>query len=127
MTVAAKVGLPPDQVFKTLLVAGDRHGHCFAVIPGNTQLDLKALAKLTGDRAVGLVPLGEVQGLSGYVRGGVTVFGAKKPLPVFVDETIELWDQISVSSGTRGTQVVLTPADYLRASGAVSAAIAKLQ
>ncbi len=113
-TVAAKIGMPPEQVFKTLLARGDRNGPCFAVIPGNYELDLKALAKLSGDRKVELVPLKEVQPLTGYIRGGVTVLGAKKEFPVYVDETFELWDIVSISAGVRGTQVLLAPADYLR-------------
>jgi Cys-tRNA(Pro)/Cys-tRNA(Cys) deacylase len=117
-TVAAKIGLPAEQVFKTLVARGDRHGVCFAVVPGNGRLDLKALAKLTGDRKVETVPLKEVQPLTGYVRGGVTVLGAKKAYPVYADETIEVFDVVSVSSGTRGLQILLAPADYLRATGA---------
>lgn len=78
-TVAAKIGLPAEQVFKTLVARGDRHGVCFAVVPGNCRLDPKALAKLTGDRKLETVPLKEVQPLTGYVRGGVTVLGAKRP------------------------------------------------
>jgi Cys-tRNA(Pro)/Cys-tRNA(Cys) deacylase len=116
-TVAAKVGLPPEQVFKTLVARGDRHGVCFAVVPGDCRLDLKALAKLTGDRKVETVPLKEVQPLTGYLRGGVTVLGAKKRYPVYVDETIELFDAVSISAGLRGLQVVLAPADYLKATG----------
>jgi Cys-tRNA(Pro)/Cys-tRNA(Cys) deacylase len=117
-TVADKVGLPAEQVFKTLVARGDRHGVCFAVVPGNGRLDLKALAKRTGDRKVETVPLKEVQPLTGYVRGGVTVLGAKKAYPVYVDETIELFEVVSVSAGMRGLQVLLAPADYLRATGA---------
>ena len=118
--VAAKIGLPAEQVFKTLVARGDRHGVCFAVVPGNGRLDLKALAKLTGDRKVETVPLKEVQPLTGYVRGGVTMLGAKKAYPVYADETIELFDIVSVSAGARGTQILLSPADYLRAvNGAV--------
>ena len=113
-SVAAKIGMPAEQVFKTLLARGDRNGPCFAVIPGNYELDLKALAKLSGDRKVELVSLKEVQPLTGYIRGGVTVLGAKKEYPVFADETMELWDVISISAGVRGTQVLLAPADYLR-------------
>jgi len=123
-TVAEKVGLPPEQVFKTLVARGDRHGVCFAVVPGDSRLDLKALAKLTGDRKVETVPLKEVQPLTGYVRGGVTVLGAKKAYPVYVDETIELFEVVSVSAGSRGLQVLLAPADYLRATGARLEAIA---
>src|SRR3954454_5053693 len=126
-TVAAKVGLPPGQVFKTLVARGDRHGVCFAVVPGNCRLDLKALAKLTGDRKVETAPLKEVQPLTGYVRGGVTVLGAKKAYPVCADETIELFDVVSVSAGMRGLQILLAPADYLRATGARLGPIAALE
>lgn len=116
-SVARKVGLPPEQVFKTLVARGDRTGVLMAVVPGDAELDLKALARLSGDRKVDTVPLKEVQPLTGYIRGGVTAFGARKDYPVFVDETLELFDEISVSSGARGTQIVLAPADYLRALG----------
>jgi Cys-tRNA(Pro)/Cys-tRNA(Cys) deacylase len=124
-TVAAKIGLPADQVFKTLLARGDRNGAGFAVIPGNTELDYKALAKLTGDRKVELVPLKEVQPLTGYIRGGVTVLGAKKDYPVYADETIELWDVVSISAGVRGTQILIASADYLRVTNASVGAIAR--
>jgi Cys-tRNA(Pro)/Cys-tRNA(Cys) deacylase len=124
-TVAAKIGMPPEQVFKTLLARGDRHGLCFAVIPANTELDLKALAAATGDRKMELVPVKELLGLTGYIRGGVTVLGAKKAFPVLADETIQLWDAISISAGVRGTQMVLRPEDYLRVTEAVMADIAR--
>jgi Cys-tRNA(Pro)/Cys-tRNA(Cys) deacylase len=123
--VAAKVGLPAEQVWKTLVVRGDRHGIGFAVIAGDHELDLKALARLTGDRKVDTVPLREVQPLTGYVRGGVTALGARKDYPVFVDENIEVFDQVSVSAGVRGTQIVIAPADYLRATGAATGPIAR--
>lgn len=113
-TVAAKVGMPPEQVFKTLVARGDRTGVLMAVVPGNGELDLKALARLSGDRKVDTVPLKELQPLTGYIRGGVTAIGGKKEYPVFVDETLELFDVVAVSAGVRGTQIVLTPADYLR-------------
>jgi Cys-tRNA(Pro)/Cys-tRNA(Cys) deacylase len=124
-TVAKKTGLAADQVFKTLVARGERHGVCFAVLPGNTELDLKALARLTGDRSIDTVPLKEVHPLTGYIRGGVTALGAKKRYPVLVDETIELFDLVSVSSGMRGTQILLAPADYLRATAARVGAIAR--
>lgn len=124
-TVAAKIGLPPEQVFKTLLARGDRNGLCFAVIPGNTELDLKALAAATGDRKMELVAVKELLALTGYIRGGVTVLGAKKAFPVFADETIQLWDSISISAGVRGTQIILRPEDYLRGTEAVMADIAR--
>ncbi len=126
-SVARKVGLPPEQVFKTLVARGDKHGVCFAVVPGDQQLDLKGLAQLTGDKKIETVPLKEIQPLTGYIRGGVTALAAKKGYPVFADETIELFDVISISAGMRGAQLLLAPADYLRATGAKLGAIAKEQ
>jgi Cys-tRNA(Pro)/Cys-tRNA(Cys) deacylase len=123
-SVADKIGLPAEQVFKTLVARGDRNGVCMAVIPGNYELDLKALASATGDRKTHLVPLKEVQPLTGYIRGGVTALAAKTEFPVILDETAELFDVISVSAGVRGTQILLAPADYLRAVNASVAAIA---
>ena len=124
-TVASKVGLPPEQVFKTLVARGDRTGELLAVIPANAELDPKALARLTGDRRIEMVPLKEVQPLTGYVRGGVTALGLRRRLPVWVDESIELFDSISVSAGVRGMQIVLAPADYLRATEARVGAIGR--
>jgi Cys-tRNA(Pro)/Cys-tRNA(Cys) deacylase len=124
-SVAAKIGMPAEQVFKTLIARGDRCGPCFAVIPGNSELDLKALAALSDNRKLELVPLKEVQPLTGYIRGGVTVLGAKKPFPSYADETIELWDRISVSAGMRGMQIILSPGDYLRATSALLGDIAR--
>jgi Cys-tRNA(Pro)/Cys-tRNA(Cys) deacylase len=126
-TVAAKIGLPLEQVFKTLVARGDRQGVCFAVVPGNCRLDLKGLAKLTGDRKVETVPLKEVQPLTGYIRGGVTVLGAKKAYPVYVDETIELFDVVSISAGMRGLQVLLAPGDYVRTTNARLGSIATVE
>src|SRR5689334_14362667 len=84
-TVAAKIGLPAEQVFKTLVVRGDRTGISMAVVPAGTELDLKALAKASRDRKIDMVPLKEVQPLTGYIRGGVTALGSKKHFPVFID------------------------------------------
>jgi len=124
-TVAAKVGLPPEQVFKTLVVRGDRNGVGLAVIPGNSELDFKALARATGDRRVEMVPLKDVQPLTGQIRGGVTASGQNRGYAVYVDETFEICDVVSVSAGVRGTQILLKPVDYLRAVGGTLAAIAK--
>lgn len=117
-TVARKIDLPIEQVFKTLLARGDRNGLCFAVIAGNTELDLKSLAKGTGDRKIDLVPVKELLPLTGYIRGGCTAIGAKKDYPVFLDETAELFDVISISAGQRGIQILLNPQDYIRATKA---------
>ena len=124
-TVAAKIGLPAEQVFKTLVARGDHNGISMAVIPGDAELDLKALASATGDRKMQLVPVKELQGLTGYIRGGVTALAGKKEYPVYADETIELFDVISVSAGVRGLQIVLAPADYLRTTKAMVAALAQ--
>lgn len=126
-TVAAKIGLPAEQVFKTLVARGDRNGVCLAVVPANTELDEKALARLTGNRKIDLVPLKEVQPLTGYIRGGVTALGSKRDYPVFIDETAELFDVISVSAGVRGMQIVLTPSDYLAAVHGFIGAIARIK
>src|SRR5208282_3155133 len=119
-TVAAKIGLPPEQVFKTLVARGDRskdrNGIVMAVIPGDQELNLKALAAAAGERKIQLVPVKELQALTGYIRGGVTALAAKRDFPVYMDETIELFDVVSISAGVRGLQILIAPADYLRAT-----------
>ena len=122
--VATKIGLPPEQLFKTLVAEGDRQGICMAVIPSNTELDLKAIAVTSGNRKIQLVPVKEIQKLTGYIRGGVTALAAKKAYPVYVDETIELFEVISISAGVRGTQILLAPTDFLRATRATVALLA---
>jgi Cys-tRNA(Pro)/Cys-tRNA(Cys) deacylase len=130
-TVAAKIGLPPEQVFKTLVARGDRgkdrskdrNGIVMAVIPGDQELNLKALAAAAGERKIQLVPVKELQLLTGYIRGGVTALAAKRDFPVYVDETIELFDVISISAGVRGLQILIAPADYLRATKGMIAAL----
>jgi Cys-tRNA(Pro)/Cys-tRNA(Cys) deacylase len=123
--VANKVGLPPEQVFKTLVARGERSGVCLAVVPGDCSLDLKALAKAAGDKKIDTVALKEVEPLTGYIRGGVTAIACKKPYPVFLDETATLFSMISVSAGVRGIQVLLAPDDYVLITQATIAAIAK--
>ncbi len=124
-SVARKIGVPTEQVFKTLVVKGDRNGVCLALVPGDAELDLKALAKLSGDRKMELAPLKEVQPLTGYVRGGVTALAGKKDYPVYVDETFILFDVVSVSAGVRGTQILLRPDDYLQVVKAITGEIAR--
>ena len=126
-TVATKIGLPTEQVFKTLVARGDRNGICMAVIPGDAELDLKAVAAVSEDRKIQLVPVKELQGLTGYIRGGVTALAVKKDYPVYVDETIELFDTISISAGIRGMQILIAPADYLKATKATVAALARVR
>jgi Cys-tRNA(Pro)/Cys-tRNA(Cys) deacylase len=124
-TVARKVGMPPEQVFKTLVARGDKHGVCLAVVPGNCELDLKALARATGDKKIDTVPLSEVEPLTGYIRGGVTALACKKDYAVYIDETALLFGVISISAGLRGIQVLLAPDDYIRVTNAKLASIAK--
>jgi Cys-tRNA(Pro)/Cys-tRNA(Cys) deacylase len=124
-TVSRKIGMPAEQVFKTLVARGDKHGVCLAVVPGNCALDLKALARATGDKKIDTVPLKEVEPLTGYIRGGVTALACKKPYPVFLDETAQLFDVISISGGLRGLQVLIAPDDYIRIVDARVAPIAK--
>lgn len=124
-TVAAKIGMPAEQVFKTLLCAVGGGDYVFAVVPGDAELDFKKLARAAGVRKAEMAALKDVLPLTGYIRGGVTVFGAKKAYPAFADETIELFDEISVSAGHRGVQIVLSPADYLRATLATVADLTK--
>lgn len=127
IAVAGKIGLPVEQVFKTLLTITGKDQYAFAVIPGDAELDFKKLARAAGVRKTEMASLKDVQPLTGYIRGGVTVFGAKKDFPVFADETIELFDFISVSAGQRGTQILLAPQDYLQATKAVVADLTKDQ
>lgn len=124
-SAAAKVGLPPEQVFKTLVIRGDRSGVCLAVIPGNRQLDLKAFAQLSGNRKAEPVALKDVQPLTGYIRGGVTALACKRTYPVYVDETITRFDRVAVSAGMRGLMIQLAPDDYLRAIKGTLGAIAQ--
>jgi Cys-tRNA(Pro)/Cys-tRNA(Cys) deacylase len=124
IAVAKKVGMPPEQVFKTLLTTDGKGEYVFAVIPGDAELDFKKLARAAGMRKAEMTPLKDVQPLTGYIRGGVTVFGAKKAYPVFVDETVILFDVISVSAGTRGAQLILAPDGYLKAAEAIGEPVA---
>ena len=117
--VAEKIGMPPEQVFKTLVARGDRLGVLMASIPANTELNLKALAGASGNKKVELVAVKEVLGLTGYIRGGVSPIGGKRAYPFYLDETAILFDVISVSAGVRGCQLVLAPDDLVRVTEGV--------
>ena len=123
-SVARKIGLPTEQVFKTLVVRGDRNGVMLAVVPADSELNLKALAKISGDRRIEMAPLKDVQPLTGYIRGGVTALACKEDYPAYLDETAILFDIISVSAGVRGTQILLNPEDYIKITRAVTGEIA---
>ena len=116
--VAQEVGMPPAQVFKTLCVRGDKNGAMFAVIPGDGELDLKALAKVSGNKRAELVALKEVLPLTGYIRGGCSPLGAKKKYPVYMDASCNNWPEIAISAGQRGMQLVAAPADLQKATNA---------
>ena len=126
IAVARKIGLPAEQVFKTLLTRAASGEYFFAVVPGDCELDLKKLAAAAEVKRVELASLKEVEPLTGYVRGGVTVMAAKTEFPAYVDETIELFDVVSISAGVRGTQLLMAPADYLRATSATLADLTKI-
>jgi len=116
--VAAALKIPPQTVFKTLITRSDRTGYLFALIPAGSELDLKLLAEASGNKRVEMVPLRQVLGLTGYIRGAVTPLAAKRAYPVFIDETAELWPMVSISGGMRGLQILLAPSDLVRVTSA---------
>ena len=126
VTVARKIGLPPEAVFKTLVARGDRTGVLMACVPANVELDLKKLATVSGNKKVELVSVKEIQSLTGYVRGGVSPIGAKKDYPLFIDESVQLVDAVSISAGARGLQMILAPDDLQRVTVAQLADLSKM-
>lgn len=125
VSAAAKLGLPPEQMFKTLVLKGDKTGVLVACIPANGELDLKTLASVSGNKKVDLVPVKELLGLTGYVRGGCSPLGMKKQYPTYIDETAEILDLVSISAGQRGLQLWLSGSDLLAATAGKPAAICR--
>lgn len=123
--VAEQVGLPASQVFKTLLAKGDVNGLLLAVVPGDKEVDLKALARVSGNRKMEMVPVAQLQHLTGYIRGGVTALACKKAYPVYLDESALLYEVISVSAGVRGTQIFLNPEDYKKSVSATTGSLTR--
>ena len=115
---AAKIGMDPEAVFKTLVLMGDKGSHLVCCIPVSEELDMKKAARASGNRRAELLPLKELLPLTGYVRGGCSPIGMKKSFPTYVDETAQLCEKIAVSAGMRGEQVVLCPDDLIRLIGA---------
>lgn len=113
VTVANKINAEPESVFKTLVAIGDKTGLNVFVIPGNFELDLKKAAKVSGNKKVELIKMKELLPTTGYIRGGCSPIGMKKQLPTYIDETSQLFEQIFISAGIRGTQVKLSPDDLL--------------
>ncbi len=114
-SVARKVNLPPEQVFKTLVARGDKTGVLMACIPGDAELDLKVMASVNGDKKVEMVSVKEIQQLTGYIRGGVSPIGTRRRYPVFLDESAMRFPFISVSAGARGSQIFVSPKDLIKA------------
>jgi Cys-tRNA(Pro)/Cys-tRNA(Cys) deacylase len=124
-TVAAKVGIPSSQIFKTLVLRGDKTGVLMACIPGNKELDLKVLAAVSGNKKVEMVPVKDLQTLTGYIRGGVSPLGVKKKYPLYIDESIQGLDPVSISAGRRGLQIFMNGADLVHACEATLCAISR--
>ncbi len=112
-TVAKKVGADPDTVFKTLVCNGDKTSHIVCCIPVTMELNLKKAAAVSGNKKAEMIPMKELLPLTGYIRGGCSPIGMKKLFPTFIDETAQLYDNIFISAGVRGTQIKLNPDDLL--------------
>lgn len=115
---ANALGLEPEQVFKTLVARGERTGIHVFCIPVCCELDLKLAAKAAKDKSMALLPLKELQPLTGYIRGGCSPIGMKKHYPTHIDETALLFDEIAVSAGERGHQMILPPIPLAELAGA---------
>lgn len=116
ISVAEKLGQDIDQVFKTLVLRGDKTGVFVCIIPGSAELDLKKTASASGNKSVSMVAVKEIPELTGYIRGGCSPVGMKKKYQSFIDETCTLYDRIYVSAGLRGLQMKISPADLIKAT-----------
>ena len=114
-----------EQIFKTLVLRGDKTGVFVVVIPGNAEVDLKKAAKVSGNKNCVLVQQKELLGLTGYIRGGCSPLGMKKPYPIYIHETCQLFDLIYISAGQRGLQLKLNPEDLIQMTGAVVCDVAE--
>ena len=123
--VASQLGLPPEQVFKTLIARGEKNGIMVFCIPAAEELDLKKAAALTRDKKIEMIHVRELQSLTGYIRGGCSPIGMKKKYPTFIDETAILFDRIYVSAGMRGMQIILRPDDLIQFTQAHTADLVK--
>jgi Cys-tRNA(Pro)/Cys-tRNA(Cys) deacylase len=125
VTAAEKLNLPVHSVFKTLVARNDKKEILLACIPADTELDLKALGSHSGGKKSDLVPIPDLPKLTGYIRGGCSPLGTKKPYRLFIDSSCELRDAISISAGLRGVQLILDPTDLIRITDAKVATIAR--
>ena len=125
MHAAEATGIPPEQVFKTLVARGEKTGINVFCIPVCCELDLKKAAKAAGDKNMEMVPVKELLNLTGYIRGGCSPVGMKKKYPTYLDETCVLWEEIAVSAGARGHQMIVPPGDLAKLVDAGLADITK--
>lgn len=116
--VAASLGEDIKTVYKTLVLHGDKTGYFVCVIQGDKEVDLKKAAKASGNKKVAMIPMKELLPLTGYIRGGCTAIGMKKPFPVYINENVSQLEEIFVSAGRRGLQIKLSPQDYIKVTSA---------
>ncbi|HEY9899225.1 MAG TPA: Cys-tRNA(Pro) deacylase [Pantanalinema sp.] len=124
-SVARKIGMREEEVFKTLALKGDKTGVLLVLVPAGTELDLKAAAGASGNKRCEMLPLKDVQPVTGYIRGGVSPIGTKKRFPVYLDRSALDHATISISAGVRGTQILLAPSDLVRMVQATLATVAR--
>jgi Cys-tRNA(Pro)/Cys-tRNA(Cys) deacylase len=125
VTLAKKIGQNVEQIFKTLVLRGDKNGVFVAVVPGNAEVDLKKAAKISGNKNCAMVQQKELLGLTGYIRGGCSPLGMKKQYPIFIDESCQFFEYIFVSAGQRGLQIKINPEDLVRSTGAIPGDLAE--
>lgn len=119
--VAEQLGENVEQVFKTLILHGDKNGYFVCVIPGADEVDLKKASKVSGNKKCEMIPVKELLPLTGYIRGGCSPIGMKKHFPTYIHQSAELFDQIYISAGQRGLQVLLSPNDLIQEVKAITA------
>ena len=124
-TLAVKIGENAEQIFKTLVLRGDKTGVFVAVIPGNAEVGLKKAAKVSGNKSCLMVQQKEILPLTGYIRGGCSPIGMKKAYPTYIHETCQMWDHIFISAGQRGLQFKINPDELINVTGAVVCDIAE--
>jgi Cys-tRNA(Pro)/Cys-tRNA(Cys) deacylase len=124
-TAAQELNLPLEMVYKTLLLKGHPHGHLEACLPAGTELDLKALAKASANRSMALVPLKDLFALTGYQRGGCSPLGSRRSYPVFVHQEVTKLEKLAINAGARGHMLLLRPDDFIKATKATLAMIAR--
>lgn len=122
--VAESLNQPIEQVFKTLVLHGDRTGHIVCVVPGNGEVDLKALAKVSGNKKVEMILMKDLLGVTGYIRGGCSPIGMKKRFPTYIHSSAADFNVIYISAGVRGLQFEIAPSDLISFTGAVLAEVA---